>query len=122
LTDQYLDQLTRTTGTTAGIPATYTQSKGSFAVQSYGLTATQTLFNGFQTATRTRQAEGQVFSARETLRTTEQNVLLSAATAYMNLLQTAAILELQRSNVNVLEVTLRQTRDVSPPARSRAPT
>jgi outer membrane protein len=29
----------------------------------------------------------------------------------MNLLQTAAILELQRSNVNVLEVTLRQTRD-----------
>ena len=80
-------------------------------MQSYGLTATQTLFNGFQTATRTRQAEGQVFSARETLRTTEPNVLLSAATAYMNLLQTAAILELQRSNVNVLEVTLRQTRD-----------
>src|SRR5262249_17294271 len=111
LTDQYLDQLTRTTGTTAGVPATYTQAKGSFAVQSYGLTATQTLVNGFQTATRTRQAEGQVFSARETLRTTEQNVLLSAATAYMNLLQTAAILELQRSNVNVLEVTLRQTRD-----------
>jgi outer membrane protein len=52
-----------------------------------------------------------VFSARETLRTTEQNVMLNAATAYMNLLQTAAILELQRSNVNVLEVTLRQTRD-----------
>ena len=106
LTDQYLDQLTRTTGTTAGIPATYTQARGSFAVQSYGLTATQTLYNGFQTATRTRQAEGQVFSAREQLRTTEQTVLLSAATAYMNLLQTAAILELQRSNVNVLEVTL----------------
>src|SRR5262249_19843030 len=63
LTDQYLDQLTRTTGTTAGIPATYTQAKGSIAVQSYGLTATQTLYNGFQTATRTRQAEGQVFSA-----------------------------------------------------------
>src|SRR5262249_43434927 len=37
--------------------------------------------------------------------------LLSAATAYMNLLQTAAVYELQRSNVNVLEVTLRQTRD-----------
>src|SRR5262249_1410919 len=111
LTDQYLDQLTRTTGNVAGLPPTYTQAKGAFAVQSYGLTATQTLFNGFQTATRTRQAEGQVFSARETLRTTEQNVLLSAATAYMNLLQTAAILELQRSNVNVLEVTLRQTRD-----------
>src|SRR5262249_59894463 len=57
------------------------------------------------------QAEDQVFAARETLRTTEQTILLSGATAYMNLLQTAAILELQRSNVNVLEVTLRQTRD-----------
>src|SRR5262249_42608341 len=113
LTDQYLDQLTKATGTTAtaGVPALYTQVKGTTAQQSYGLTATQTLFNGFQTATRTRQAEGQVFSARETLRTTEQNTLLSAATAYMNLLQTAAIVELQRSNVNVLEVTLRQTRD-----------
>src|SRR5215472_8203185 len=111
LTDQYLDNLTRggidprTGGTT------YIQLKGQNAVQSYGITATQTLFNGLQTAGRTRQAEGQVFSAREALRTTEQTVLLSAATAYMNLLQTAAILELQRSNVNVLEVTLRQTRD-----------
>ena len=38
-------------------------------------------------------------------------MLLNAATAYMNLLRDAAILELQRSNVNVLEVTLRQTRD-----------
>jgi len=75
------------------------------------LTATQTLFNGFQTGNRTRQAESQVFAARETLRSTEQTVLLSAVTAYMNLLRDAAVLELQRSNVNVLEATLRQTRD-----------
>src|SRR5437016_9730597 len=111
LTDQYLDQLTRGGNDPRTGGAVYNQAVGAIAVQSYGVTATQTLFNGLQTATRTRQAEGQVFSARETLRTTEQNVLLSAATAYMNLLQTAAILELQRSNVNVLEVTLRQTRD-----------
>ena len=75
------------------------------------MTVTQTLFNGFQTANRTRLAEGQVFSARETLRTSEQTTLLNAVTAYMNLLRDGAILELQRSNVNVLEVTLRQTRD-----------
>src|SRR5262249_26178472 len=111
LTDQYLDTLTSagTDPRTGG--AVYNQAKGAIAVQSYGLTATQTLFNGMQTSSRTRQAEGQVFSAREALRTTEQNVLLSGATAYMNLLQTAATLELQRSNVTVLEVTLRQTRD-----------
>jgi outer membrane protein len=52
-----------------------------------------------------------VFAARETLRSSEQTTLLNAVTAYMNLLRDAAILELQRSNVNVLEVTLRQTRD-----------
>jgi outer membrane protein len=121
LTDQYLDQLSKTVATdprdiarqvAQGSPlTTYTFNRGAIAVQSYGITATQTLFNGLQTSNRTRQAEGQVFSAREALRTSEQNVLLSGATAYMNLLQTAAILELQRSNVNVLEVTLRQTRD-----------
>jgi outer membrane protein len=75
------------------------------------VTATQTLYNGLQTGNRTRQAEQQVYSAREVLRSTEQTVLLNGATAYMNLLRDAAILELQRSNVNVLEVTLRQTRD-----------
>ncbi len=90
---------------------TYDKTQGNVAVTSAGLNVTQTLFNGFQTANRTRLAEGQVFSARETLRTSEQTILLNAATAYMNLLRDAAILELQRSNVNVLEVTLRQTRD-----------
>ena len=109
LTEQYLDTLTKST-TPAGTPV-YTRSAGNVAVSAVGATATQTLFNGFQTANRTRQAEGQVFAARETLRTTEQAVLLNAVTAYMNLLRDAATLELQRSNVNVLEVTLRQTRD-----------
>ena len=50
-------------------------------------------------------------SARETLRLTEQTVLLYAATAYMNLLRDTAILDLQRSNVEVLQEQLRQTRD-----------
>jgi outer membrane protein len=109
LTEQYIDQLTKANAG-AG-PPIYSQNKGAAAASSFGLTTTQTLFNGFQTGNRTRQAEGQVFAARELLRSSEQTVLLSAATAYMNLLRDAAILELQRSNVNVLEVTLRQTRD-----------
>jgi outer membrane protein len=99
--EQYLDTLSRPN----------VRQTGSVATQSYGLTSKQTLFNGFQTASRTRQAEGQVFVQRETLRTTEQTVLLNAATAYMNLLRDAALLDLQRNNVKVLEATLRQTRD-----------
>lgn len=119
---QWLDTVTRTNPPTtrplkppatvsSSNPATYTESSGQNAPRSFGGTATQTLFNGFQTANRTRQAESQVFSARETLRVIEQTVLLDAVTAYMNLLRDEAILELQRRNVEVLQEQLRQTRD-----------
>jgi outer membrane protein len=75
------------------------------------VTASQTLYNGNQTANKTRQAESQVMGARETLRVTEQQVLLDAATAYMDLLRDEATLDLQRSNVEVLTEQLKQTRD-----------
>jgi outer membrane protein len=71
----------------------------------------QNVFNGFQTANRTRQAESQVFAARETLRVIEQTVLLDGATVYMNVLRDTAVLELQRRNVEVIQEQLRQTRD-----------
>src|SRR5687767_7145530 len=44
-----------------------TSLQESFVASSVGLSTTQTLFNGFQTTNRTRQAESQVFAARETL-------------------------------------------------------
>ena len=81
------------------------------APASVGITATQTLYNGNQTANRTRQAESQVSAARETLRLTEQTILFNAASAYMNLLAASATLDLQRRNVEVLQEQLRQTRD-----------
>ena len=83
----------------------------NFYSRTVGANGTYTLFNGFQTANRTRQAESQVDAARETLRVTEQQVLLDAATAYMNLLRDQAVLELQRRNVEVLTEQLKQTRD-----------
>lgn len=75
------------------------------------LTVNQTLYNGNQTANRTRAAESQVSGSREALRVLEQTVLLQAATTYMDYLRDAATLEVQRSNVRVLEQTLKQTRD-----------
>ena len=89
----------------------YSNIGRDFGSRGAGLTATQTLYNGFQTANKTRQAESQVMGARETLRVTEQQVLLDAATAYMNLLRDEAILDLNRSNVEVLTEQLKQTRD-----------
>ena len=85
--------------------------KGWVSVHSYGTTVTQNVFNGFQTASRTRQAEHIVSAARETLRLAEQTILLNAVSAYMNLIRDTAVLDLQRSNVTVLEEQLTQTRD-----------
>ena len=104
---QYWD----TTNKTSVNNPTYIRQTGTMTPNSYGLTATQTLYNGFQTANKTRQAESQVQAARETLRVTEQTVLLNAVTAYTNLLRDSAILDLQRRNVEVLQEQLRQTRD-----------
>ena len=91
--------------------ATNIQFAEQFFSRSVAANGTYTLFNGFQTANRTRQAESQVDGARETLRVTEQQVLLDAATAYMNLLRDQAILDLNRRNVEVLTEQLKQTRD-----------
>jgi outer membrane protein len=85
--------------------------QGDQTPHSAALTVTQTLYNGNQTANKTRAAESQVFGAREGLRLMEQSVLLAAATIYMDYLRDAAILEVQKSNTHVLELTLRQTRD-----------
>jgi len=89
----------------------YTQIGEDLGTRGWGVTATQTLYNGFQNANHTRQAESQVMAARETLRVTEQQVLLDAATAYMNLIRDQAILDLNRRNVEVLTEQLKQTRD-----------
>jgi len=97
----------------SGVPGDIvrTLNHGTNAPRSVGATVSQTLFNGQQTANRTRAAESQVSSAREGLRVLEQTVLLSAATIYMDYLRDAAIVEVQRSNVRVLEQTLKQTQD-----------
>jgi len=84
---------------------------GAQIPRAVGATVTQTLYNGQQTANRTRVAESQVSSAREGLRVLEQSVMLAAATIYMDYLRDSAIVEVQKSNVRVLEQTLKQTRD-----------
>jgi outer membrane protein len=106
-------QYTDTNVTSGGSPTTIvrTETHGANSPRSAGLTVSQTLFNGQQTANKTRAAESQVSGSREALRVLEQTVLLSAATIYMDYLRDAAIVEVQRSNTRVLEQTLKQTRD-----------
>jgi outer membrane protein len=107
---QYTDVQTVSSGNLPGTIAR-TDIHGANAPRSVGATVTQTLYNGQITANRTRAAESQVSGAREGLRVLEQTVLLAAATIYMDYLRDAAIVEVQRSNVRVLEQTLKQTKD-----------
>jgi outer membrane protein len=85
--------------------------RANTAGSTYGLAVTQNLFNGNRTVNGVRQAESNIFGARETMRNTEQNVLQSAATAYMDVLRDTAILDLRKNNIIVLQEQLRQTRD-----------
>ncbi|WP_425531990.1 TolC family outer membrane protein [Ancylobacter koreensis] len=77
----------------------------------FGITISQTIYNGLATANSVRSAESQVRGQRELLRNTEQLVLLDASTAYMNVLQNAALVDLQKQNLEALKEELRAARD-----------
>jgi len=95
-----------------GLPNGVTYSiKGFTNPWSAGVTGQQTLFNGGRTANEVRRAESQVSAARETLRMMEESVLLSAATAYMDMSRDTANLEVQQNNIRVLQRTLRDTQN-----------
>jgi outer membrane protein len=122
LVPQALSGYRPTVSVTASAGSQYTDTKvvsggqtvhldGPTTPRAVGITGQQTLFNGFQTANRTRAAESQISAARETLRVMEQTILLAAATIYMDVLRDTASLEVQRSNIRVLTETLKQTRD-----------
>jgi outer membrane protein len=104
---------------TADLGAQYNNEKGrsgerkkiATIPRGVGLTASQTLLNGFQTGNRVRTAENQVLAARESLRVMEQMVLLDAAAAYMDVMRDGAIVEFQLRNVQVLDAEVSETRD-----------
>jgi outer membrane protein len=77
----------------------------------FGVEINQPIFDGFRTSNSVRAAESTVLGSREQLNTVEQNILLDAATAYMDVLRDTAILDLQRNNVEVIDEQLRQTQD-----------
>jgi outer membrane protein len=105
-------EITNTLARSSGLlGTTYSNSSVGSSPSNVGVTINQTLYNGGQTGNRVRQAESNTSAAREALRVAEQTILLTAATAYMDLLRDGALLDLQRRNVEVLQEQLRQTRD-----------
>ena len=76
-----------------------------------GVTVTQALYRGGRTTAQTRQAEAEVEATRAQLTSTEQTVLLNVITAYMDVVQFRAVVELSRNNEQVLQRQLDATND-----------
>jgi outer membrane protein len=74
-------------------------------------TLVQPLYRGGRTVAQTRRAEAQVMAERANLIATEQQVLLDAITAYVNVIQNQEVLRLAESNVRVLTRQLQAARD-----------
>lgn len=83
----------------------------SLTTKSVGLEVTQPLFRGFRTVNAVDAAENTVKSARGDLLSREQDTLLSAAEAYLNVVRDQAVLELNINNEEVLRRHLEATRD-----------
>jgi outer membrane protein len=101
------------TGCTGSIPlSTLTGGWNGPSNPRMGTIALQeTLFDGFRTYNNIKGAEALVEASREDLRGAEINVLLNAATAYMNVVRDSAIVRLRENAVKVLAEQLRATED-----------
>ncbi|MCB8837128.1 TolC family outer membrane protein [Aurantimonas sp. VKM B-3413] len=75
-----------------------------------GIVISQTLFDGFQTPNSVESAKAQVRAAQHNLANTEENTLLDAATAYMNVLRDRQIAALRRQNLGFLSEQVRAAR------------
>ena len=69
----------------------------------------QPLFNGLSTLNSVRAADKNVKAEQQNLSNVEQSVFLNAATAYFNVVQNAAIVDLQRNNEKLLKRKLEET-------------
>ena len=76
----------------------------------FGVQINQTLFDGFQTKNNVAAAEAQVSASVETLRNTEENILLNAATSYMDVIRDRQIAVLTEQNLQFLTEQARAAR------------
>ncbi len=76
-----------------------------------GVNAVQPLFSGFGTVASVKAAKAQFEAERANLKTVEQNTLMSAATAYMDVIRDMALLKLTQNNEAVLRRQLEYTQD-----------
>jgi len=79
--------------------------------ETYSAQATQPLFRGMRNFNEYERAKDEVKAQRADLRSVEQQVLLDAVTAYMDVIRDEAVLRLNENNVKVLNRQLEATQD-----------
>lgn len=104
-----------TVSATADASATYTDSATSGKSTTYprgvGIKVEQPIFLGFRTKNSVKAAESSVLAGQEVLRNTEQNILLDAVTAFMDVAEAQAILSLRSQNLEFLREQVRAAND-----------
>ncbi|NKB51321.1 MAG: TolC family outer membrane protein [Rhizobiaceae bacterium] len=75
----------------------------------YGITINQNLFDGFRTINNVASAEANIKASREQLRRVEQQILQSAASAYVDVLEAGEIVSIRRQNIGFLREQLRSS-------------
>jgi outer membrane protein len=75
------------------------------------VTLNQNIFAGGRTYNSTKQAEYAVKAGRASLVSAEQNTLLSAIAAYMDVIRDTGVVDLNKNNVEVLKRQLEATKD-----------
>lgn len=75
----------------------------------YAARVSQPVFSGFQTVNSVNSADSLVRSEQENLYTVEQAVFLEASTAYLDVVQNTAIVNLQKNNEKLLKKRLDET-------------
>lgn len=93
-------------GATASVGGGWAATMGNFSTShSYKLSLTyqQNLFDNFKTESQIEQARALTELSKYALRNAEQNVLLSVATAYMNVVRDTQLVELRGENVKFFE-------------------
>lgn len=88
-----------------------TRSKSTTEPDSYGVQASQTIFAGGRRLAQIGLAEAQIEAAQESLRVTEQQVLLSVVAAFVNVRSDEQALTIRLANVQLLEEQLRAARE-----------
>ncbi|GGE13183.1 membrane protein [Polymorphobacter glacialis] len=76
-----------------------------------GLQINQSLYRGGRVGTATSAAENRILAARSRLRAVENQIILNVVTAYADVIRFARVVELNNSQVNVLEREQQQSKD-----------